>query len=223
MKVYIVSDMEGVAGIVEWQQVTGGDPMYEEGAGCTPGEINAAVRGAKAAGGDGDRRHGLPRRGRRLVVQLALSPEELDPACEFVVQSEWTEYTAYLEERCPTLRSSSGCTRWPGTRDGVLFAHRERCRRGGAAPLLRGREVGETGILAALCGAWGCPVLLVTGDEAVRPRGRCAAGTGPDDCRGQAGARPLQCATAARCPCARPDRGCSERLALADSKAVRTI
>jgi len=27
--------------------------------------------------------------------------------------------------------------------------------------------VGETGINAALCGQWGCPVLLVTGDRAV--------------------------------------------------------
>ena len=31
MKVFIVSDMEGVAGIVKWQQVTGGHAMYEEG------------------------------------------------------------------------------------------------------------------------------------------------------------------------------------------------
>jgi D-amino peptidase len=30
-----------------------------------------------------------------------------------------------------------------------------------------GTLVGETGINAALCGHWGCPVLLVTGDEAV--------------------------------------------------------
>ena len=29
-----------------------------------------------------------------------------------------------------------------------------------------GTLVGETGINAALCGTWGCPVLLVTGDEA---------------------------------------------------------
>ena len=28
-----------------------------------------------------------------------------------------------------------------------------------------GREVGETGINAALCGTWSCPVLLVTGDQ----------------------------------------------------------
>ena len=25
--------------------------------------------------------------------------------------------------------------------------------------------VGETGINAALCGTWGCPVLMVTGDD----------------------------------------------------------
>ena len=36
--------------------------------------------------------------------------------------------------------------------------------------------VGETGINAALCGTWGCPVLLVTGDEAMRTwRASCSA------------------------------------------------
>src|SRR5207248_2993826 len=41
-----------------------------------------------------------------------------------------------------------------------------------------GREVGETGINAALCGTWGCPVLLVTGDEAVCREGRELLGQG---------------------------------------------
>src|SRR5437016_9605757 len=50
MKVFIVSDMEGVAGIVKWQQVMGGHTMYEEARKLYTGEINAAVRGAKAAG-----------------------------------------------------------------------------------------------------------------------------------------------------------------------------
>jgi D-amino peptidase len=35
-----------------------------------------------------------------------------------------------------------------------------------------GTAVGETGINAALCGTWGCPVLLVTGDEATCAEGR---------------------------------------------------
>ena len=50
MKVFIVSDMEGVAGITKWQQCNGGHAMYEEGRRLYTGEINAAVRGAKAAG-----------------------------------------------------------------------------------------------------------------------------------------------------------------------------
>ena len=51
MRVHIISDMEGVAGIVKWRpDDRRPTPMYEEGASSTPEEINAAVRGAKAAG-----------------------------------------------------------------------------------------------------------------------------------------------------------------------------
>ena len=32
MKVQIIRDMEGVGGIVKWEQMMGGDPMDEEGA-----------------------------------------------------------------------------------------------------------------------------------------------------------------------------------------------
>jgi D-amino peptidase len=51
-----------------------------------------------------------------------------------------------------------------GARDGVL-AHTVS---GSSWWRLRfnGTEVGETGINAALCGTWDCPVLMVTGDEA---------------------------------------------------------
>ena len=41
-----------------------------------------------------------------------------------------------------------------------------------------GVEVGETGINAALCGTWGCPVLLVTGDEATCREGKALLGEG---------------------------------------------
>ena len=50
MRVLIMSDMEGVSGITVWDQVNGGAPMYEEGRRLYTEEINAAVRGAKAAG-----------------------------------------------------------------------------------------------------------------------------------------------------------------------------
>ena len=50
MRVHIISDMEGVSGVVKWAQVNGGDPMYEEARKLYTEEINAAVRGARPAG-----------------------------------------------------------------------------------------------------------------------------------------------------------------------------
>ena len=61
-----------------------------------------------------------------------------------------------------------------GARDGVL-AHTVS---GSSWWRLRfnGTEVGETGINAALCGAWNTPVVLVTGDEAACREGRALLG-----------------------------------------------
>jgi D-amino peptidase len=63
-----------------------------------------------------------------------------------------------------------------GTPDGVL----SHTVSGQAWQNLRfnGTLVGETGINAALCGHWGCPVLLVTGDRAVCREGRELLGDG---------------------------------------------
>ena len=172
MKVFIVSDMEGVAGIVKWQQVTGGHAMYEEGRRLYTGEINAAVRGARMAGAS------------EIVVMdchgagegwtfNSLIPEELDVDCEYVVQSEWTEYVEYLEQGVDAALFV-GMHAMAGTRDGVLaqtvsVSSWWRLR-------FNGVEDGETGINAALCGTWGCPVLLVTGDEASCREGRALLG-----------------------------------------------
>src|SRR5829696_5780142 len=174
VKVFVVSDMEGVAGITKWQQVTGGHAMYEEGRRLYTGEINAAVRGAKAAGAS------------EIVVMdchgagegwnfNSLLPDELDPDCEYVVQNEWTEYVEYLE-RGVDAALFVAMHAMAGARDGVL-AHTVS---GSSWWRLRfnGVEVGETGINAALCGHWGCPVLLVTGDEAACCEGRELLGEG---------------------------------------------
>ena len=49
MRVHVISDMEGVAGIVKWAQTGGDSPLYQEGRLLYTEEINAAVRGARAA------------------------------------------------------------------------------------------------------------------------------------------------------------------------------
>jgi D-amino peptidase len=166
--------MEGVAGIVKHEQIVGGDVMYEEGRRLYTEEINAAVRGAKAAGAT------------EIVVMdhhgagkgwsfNSLIPELLDPACEFVVQEEWTEYTAFLEEGCDATLLVGMHAR-AGTLDGVM----NHTVSGQRWQNLRfnGVLVGETGINAALCGTWGCPVLLVTGDRATCVEARELLGEG---------------------------------------------
>jgi D-amino peptidase len=163
MRVHIISDMEGVAGIVRGEQTSAGEDLYEEGRKLYTEEINAAVRGAKKAGG------------KEIVVMdhhgagkaysfNSLLPDLLDPACEFVVQSSWTEYTGFLEQGCDACLLV-GMHAMAGTPDGVL-AHTVHGREWRSLRF-NGVLVGETAINAALCGTWNCPVLLVTGDEAV--------------------------------------------------------
>jgi len=160
--------MEGVAGIVKWQQVSGGEKLYDEGRVLYTEEINAAVRGAKDAGAT------------EIVVMdchgaggaydfNSLLPELLDPDCEYVVQHGGTEYTAFLESGCDAALFV-GMHAMAGTADGVL----SHTVSGQAWQNLRfnGTLVGETGINAAICGHWGVPVLLVTGDRAVCREGR---------------------------------------------------
>src|ERR671932_2714169 len=164
--------MEGVSGIVKWEQVTGGEKLYDEGRKLYTEEINAAVRGARAGGAT------------EIVVMdchgaggaytfNSLLPELLDRACEYVVQEHWTEYTDFLEEGCDAALFVAMHAK-AGTPDGVM----SHTVSGQAWKDLQfnGTSVGETGINAALCGAWGCPVLLVTGDEASCREGRTLLG-----------------------------------------------
>ena len=163
MRVHVISDMEGVSGIVKWEQTTGGEALYEEGRKLYTEEINAAVRGAKAAGATEVVVMDCHGAGKGWTFN-SLLPELLHHDCEWVVQDEWTEYTAFLEEGC----------------DAALFVGmhaRAGSERGGMSHTVSGSKwqnlwfnddlVGETGINAALCGQWGCPVLMVSGDDAV--------------------------------------------------------
>ena len=174
MKVHIISDMEGVAGIVRGEQTLGGHEMYEEGRKLYTEEINAAVRGAKAAGA------------KEIVVMdhhgagkawsfNSLVHDMLDPACEYVVQSSWTQYTEFLEEGCDACLLV-GMHAMAGTPDGVL--NHTVSGREWFNLRFNGVLVGESAINAAMCGNWDCPVLLVTGDEAACREGKALLGDG---------------------------------------------
>src|SRR5215831_1181170 len=169
-----MTDMEGVSGIVVWEQVNGGAPMYEEGRRLYTEEINAAVRGAKAAGAD-----------EIVVVDChgagggwtfnSLVPELLDPDCDWVAHHSWSRYTELLEQGCDAVLLVGMHAR-AGTPDGVL------CHTISTTTWrnlwFNDDLVGESGINAALCGHYGCPVLFVSGDEAVAREVKALLGNG---------------------------------------------
>jgi D-amino peptidase len=157
-----MSDMEGVAGVTKWEETTGGDPLHADRCRLYTEEINAAVRGAFRGGAT------------EIVVMdchgagggwtfNSLIPDLLDPRCDFVVQQEWTEYTEFLEQGCDAALFV-GMHAMAGTGDGVM--NHTVSGTGWRSLRFNGTLVGEAGINAALCGTWGCPVLLVTGDRA---------------------------------------------------------
>ena len=185
MRVHIISDMEGVSGIVKPEQTTGGDPMYEEARKLYTEEINAAVRGAKAGGAT------------EIVVMdchgagggwtfNSLVPELLHPDCEWVVQEEWTGYTEFLEQGCDAALFV-GMHAMAGAQLGNM--NHTVSGRDYQRLWFNGVEVGETGINAALCGTWGCPGPARHRRRGLLRRGDGAARRRADDGGGQARAR----------------------------------
>lgn len=165
MKVLISADMEGTCGVVSWVQVMppeyGGEPSsqteYERARLRMTREVNAAIEGALAGGADevivNDSHNGM----RNLV------PEELHPSCRFLSGNDkplgmmqgidldgigaafFTGYHAKAGTPGGPLAHT-----WTGWVQDVRFD---------------GRSTGEFGINAAVAGAFGVPIVLVTGDE----------------------------------------------------------
>lgn len=157
VKVYIVTDLEGVAGVAHPSQVQPGNAFYEEARRLLTGEVNAAVAGALRGGAtevvvnDG---HGG---GLNLVL------EELHEEAKVVVG-------APRPFSLGGLSSDFGCVfligyhSRAGAEKGVLShtMSSESVYR----VTLNGVEIGEIGVIAALAGYFGVPVTLVTGDAA---------------------------------------------------------
>ncbi len=178
MRVLIMSDMEGVSGIVTWKQVEGGSPMFEESRRLYTEEINAAVRGAVAAGATEIVAVDCHGAGGDWSFN-SFVPELLHPDCEWVAHHRWSRYTELLEKGCDAALMVGMHAR-AGTPDGVL------CH---TISTVTWRNlwfnddlVGELGINAALCGHFGCPVALVTGDVATCREGREILGDNPVYC-----------------------------------------
>ena len=156
MKIYISSDMEGTAGVVDWSQVTSTDSQYPYFADLLTKEINAAIEGALKAGAT------------EFLVNDAhgrmanLRPEDLAGSAR------------YLSGRVKPMYMMQGLDE---TFDAVFFIsyHGSMGSQGStlshtyfpsafAQVSINGVVAGEAGINALVALGYGVPVVLITGD-----------------------------------------------------------
>jgi D-amino peptidase len=157
-------DMEGVAGITQWEQVSANRDRahYEEGRRLYTAEINAAVRGAKRAGAteiiviDG---HGA---GGAFSFNSWIK-DQLEPGAEYVTGYRWGCYVDALRQGCDALLLP-GAHAMSGTPDGVL-SH-TMSTESWINAWMNDTKVGESGIIAAIAGGFGVPCVFVSGDAA---------------------------------------------------------
>jgi D-amino peptidase len=162
MKILIAADMEGITGVVHFDQTTPGHPEYERFRRLMTDDVNAAIRGAFAAGAD------------EVVVS----------------DGHWNATNILIEQLDPRARLNSGTPR-PYSMiegvdsgvDGVLFVGYH-ARVGTTNAILdhtwsssrveglwltpAGGEptpVGEIGLNGAVCGHFGAPVVMISGDQ----------------------------------------------------------
>jgi D-amino peptidase len=162
MRVVFWCDMEGIGGIIRWDQVVAGRPQYEEGRRLYTAEVNAAVRGAKKAGAkeiivvDG---HGA---GEEYSFN-SLIKDQLEPGAEYVFGYRWGCYVEPLQSGCDAMLLP-GAHAMAGTPDGIL-CHTMSSQSWYNA-YINGTKVGESGIVAAIAGSFDVPVVFASGDEA---------------------------------------------------------
>lgn len=161
MKILIADDMEGISGITSWDQVDPENAEYRSR--CRhwiTADVNAAVQGALDAGA------------KEIVV----------------ADGHWNSSNVLLEELLPPARLNTGTPSPFSMVEGVQYGDVDaalfigyHARAGSLQGILdhtwssvrvanvwlNDRLVGEFGLNAAVCGHFGVPVLMISGDQTV--------------------------------------------------------
>jgi D-amino peptidase len=158
MKVLIAADMEGVTGVVHWDHVDAKHSEYGRYRRLMTGDVNAAVRGACAAGaeeivvsdGHGD--------GRNILI------EELDPRAR--LNSGSPSALSMIQGIDAGIGAAMfiGYHARAGSRNAILDHTWSSSTVTNV--WLNGVVFGEIGWNAAVCGHFGVPVILISGDQA---------------------------------------------------------
>ena len=110
MRVFVISDMEGIAGVTKWAETDGGEALHADRSRLYTEEINAAVRGAYTAGATEVVVMDCHGAGKGWTFN-SLIPDRLDPAATSS-SSRSGPSTPSFWSRAATPPCSWGCTRW---------------------------------------------------------------------------------------------------------------
>jgi D-amino peptidase len=168
VEVYISIDMEGVAGVVHVDQTRRDGHDYERARRWMTGEANAAIVGAFDGGASAVLINDSHADMRNLIL------DDLDPRAEVISGSlkphSMVQGVAAGHAAALFIGYHAGAASQAGILDHTYFGKVvARCRVGG-------RDWNETAINAAVCGARGVPVALVTGDATTCAQAREALG-----------------------------------------------
>src|SRR5260370_35343551 len=103
MRVVIFCDMEGISCNETWEQVSAGKPFYEESRKLYTDEMNAAVRGARAAGASDISVVDCHGAGGAYSFKSFL-PDRLESGAQYVFGYPWARYIR-SEEHTSELQS----------------------------------------------------------------------------------------------------------------------
>ena len=158
MKLLICADFEGVTGVVSWDHVTFGKEGYQRFRKLMTADINAAIAGAMKAGVDDI----VVSDGHDTKTNVLI--EEIDPRARLNSGSPSPYMMVQGVEENVDLAFFIGHHPRVGTKD-ALLPHTLSARVV-ADIWLNDRPVGEIGLYAAVCGHFGVPVVLLSGELA---------------------------------------------------------
>jgi D-amino peptidase len=160
MKILISADMEGISGIVDWEQVTPGHPEYlSRGRQLMTGDVNAAINGVFEGGADEVVVSDAHGNGRNILLEELDSRARLNSGSP----SPFSMMQSIDDTPSPAAVVLVGYHAMAGTRKGVLdHTWSDTSVR---AVYLNGQLVGEIGLNAALAAEFQAPVIALTGDQ----------------------------------------------------------
>lgn len=158
MKIYMITDIEGVNGVLLPNQCQPGDSEYEKARHLLTKEVNAAVEGALDAGAD----EVLVVDGHGSNSACNILLEELHESADLIQGTPWTQYLEGLDSSfdgmlCVGFHAMAGTA-------GAVYDHTMSWD-GWVNMTINGQPAGEFALCAATAGYYGVPTILLTGDD----------------------------------------------------------